>query len=433
MKIGIDLTSLQGPNRMRGIGYTLINFINNIPSDEQTRHVFIFYVYPENQEDALNILNLDGMNYEVREMKNRHRINKNLPGKLRLLVSTLNMLIELRDLYFGDSRIKDLDGVEVFLQTDPNQPMPHKRRLKKYLIIYDAIPYVLEWDYLWTYRTARIRGFSRKAALRVHAGRSMYAHRLRVNCRRADKLFAISEQTKKDFIKYLSVSAKKVKVIPLGVSLPDNQPTQQVRLQRYIQTSWGYIKRPLNFGPDQAPFLLFVGGADRRRKLGDLVTAFNRIRAQGYKLNLVLAGDSMQGPNNISTVEIQSALRKSSYLDDILFMGFVNDEERDWLYKHSLAFVFPSKYEGFGLPVLEAMSYGTPVIAYDNGATREVAGDIPTYVTDSLGIAEAVKLLLDMPRQEASKWHKDTERRMQTRVAQFTWHKTATRILHAMN
>src|SRR5436190_305364 len=86
------------------------------------------------------------------------------------------------------------------------------------------------------------------------------------------------------------------------------------------------------YGPTKPAYLLFVGGADRRRKLEDLVTAFNQLRAQGHELKLILAGDTMQGPANVATEEIQYALKTSSYLKDIIFMGFANDATRDWLY-----------------------------------------------------------------------------------------------------
>ena len=64
------------------------------------------------------------MNYEIRELKHRRKITKQLPGRLNLFVSALNQLIELKDLYFGDSRIKDLSGVNFFLQTDQSQSSP---------------------------------------------------------------------------------------------------------------------------------------------------------------------------------------------------------------------------------------------------------------------------------------------------------------------
>lgn len=397
MTIGIDLSPLQSPHRMRGIGYTILNLINNFSDEIRSSHHFVFYVLPEGHSshgNPLELLDLHGLDYELREMRPRRRFAYNLPWRLYLLNSILNQLIEIRDLYFGDSRIRTLKNVDVFLQTDQAQSLPRRSRTKKALMLYDVIPYVLEWEYLWNYKTARIcHGFSRKAAFRCAVRRRLYSHKLRVNVRRAKILLSISEQTKNDFVHWLSTPPKKITVIPLGVSEPVSHYESVPSLQQYKKTSWGYLKYPLKLDPE-IPFLLFVGGADRRRKLEDLVTAFNHLRAQGHELKLVLAGDSMQGPENISTEEVQAALKDSSYLDDIIFMGFVDDSERDWLYKNALAFVFPSRYEGFGLPVLEALIHGCPVISYRNEATLEAAGKASVYVNNPEEMCVAVLDLL---------------------------------------
>src|SRR5262245_31712648 len=102
---GIGLTSLQGPHRMRGIAHTVINFINNVPLKEKCEHTFTFYLYPEAKEAALNLLNLDNFSYEIIEIKHPRRISKQPLGKLRFLINVVNEFFELRDLYFGDSRI----------------------------------------------------------------------------------------------------------------------------------------------------------------------------------------------------------------------------------------------------------------------------------------------------------------------------------------
>ena len=136
---------------------------------------------------------------------------------------------------------------------------------------------------------------------------------------------------------------------------------------------------------------MFVGGADPRRKLEDLIAAFNQLRARGTELKLVLAGDTMKGVETIPTPVAHHALNTSAYIDDIIFAGFIDDNVRDWLYKNTDALVFPSTYEGFGLPVVEALRYGTHVISYDNQATIEIAGDLPTYANDVPSLMNAIK------------------------------------------
>ena len=252
---------------------------------------------------------------------------------------------------------------------------------------------MLESDYLLSYRTARLHGHSRLGSLHLQLRRSLYARKLKINSRRADRLMAISEHTKQDFEKFLGVSSKKISVTQLGVSEPLFHTTTTPQLHRYLKTSWGYMARPYSMDLE-TPFLLFVGGVDRRRKITDLVTAFNHLRGQGHKLNLVLSGDIMHGPNSIPVEETRDALKSSSYLEDIIFMGFTDDTTRDWLYRNALAFIYPSRYEGFGLPILEAMIHGCPAICYENSAVREIGGKTLMYAKDAEDIKDKVLLLL---------------------------------------
>lgn len=423
MKIGIDLSPIQGPHRMRGIGYTLINLINNLPDSVRKKHSFIFFVLPASHallEDPLTILDLRDMEYEVRYLKPPQKVHRKLPGRFSLLVSAANSLLQLRDLAFGNKQTSQLRDLDVFLQTDQSQSLPRQYKLRKVLVIYDIIPYVLEWDYLWSYKTARhIYGYSRKAALRCQVRRWLYKLKLQLNVRHADTLLAISEATKKDFVAALKVPASKIVTTPLGVNAPGLN-TSKATFQAYHPTSWGY--RPESYTVDsKVPFLLFVGGADKRRKLQDLVTAFNNLRAQGINLKLILSGDSMVGPEGIATEEIQGALKTSSYLEDIIFMGFTTDKQRDWLYRHALAYVFPSRYEGFGLPVLEAFAHDCPVISYHCEAVTEVAGNAPLYAKNSEDIKQQVIGLLNQSKTEEAA----VRRRMQQQVKKYDWQETA--------
>ncbi len=421
MTIGVDLSPIQGPHRMRGIGYTLISLINNMPSNVKEQHTFVFYMLPVEQSsfDPLTILELSNLKYETRSISETPKITRRLPGRLNFFVSIANSIISIHRLWMG-ARNYNLQGVDAFLQTDQNKEYPHTSRLKKMLVIYDLIPYTLEWDYMWSYKTARqIKGFSRRAALRVAARRELYKIKVGLNIRKADILIAISQTTKRDFIEVFGVNENKVKVIPLGVPEAKSTGFADVRLKEYVKTSWGYLPQDVQLDPE-VPFLLFVGGADRRRKLQDLVQAFNNLRAKGVDIKLVLAGDSMKSPDTIATEEIQYALRTSSYLEDIIFLGFIDDVARDWLYKNALAYVFPSRYEGFGLPVLEAMSYGCPVISYPNEATIEVAGKAPLYANNAGEIENAINKLLTSPELVQNMKNKGS-----AVVATYSWNKTS--------
>ena len=448
MKIGIDISALQGPHRMRGIGYALINFIDNIPEAYREQHSFIFYVLPYKNnglENPTKLLTLKGLDYKIRffnhapeqEIKNgtlsiREVLHSLIPKPFDHLIRRFMHIYRstnvaaIKNLYMGDPRGQDLHDIDIYLQPDQSQPLPRKRHLRKILIIYDIIPYVLDGDYLSSYGMARKRGCSIKKSARLGSSRWLYAKKLHINAGRAQKLLAISQHTKNDFVKFLGIDGNKIAITHLGASKLIHRQKTPPKLRRYTETAWGYIPQVYHM-PVNTPFLLYVGGTDRRRKLSDLVTAFNNLRAQGHNLKLVLSGDILQGPGNIPTEESREALLSSSYINDIIFMGFTDDATRDWLYCEALAFVYPSSYEGFGLPILEAMQYGTPVITYKNTSLYEVAGDAAIYANDAMSIMQAVVKLLNDPslRVRYSKLGKE-------RSAKYSWKTSADNIMKAL-
>jgi glycosyltransferase involved in cell wall biosynthesis len=423
MTIGLDLSVIQTPHRMRGIGSVAINFVRNIPDTAKSTHKFVLYLYEKDRDEALSILKLDGLAYEVRTLLEPGSTNLKLPGKLHIINSLVNGSRRLVAVHAGDPRIQDISGLDAFLQFDPMQPLPRSRKLKKGLVLYDLIPYVMESDYLWSYKTARKRGCSRKGALLKAARRHQYLARARVVSKKANELFAISQHTKDDYVKYAGLKASKIKVVHLGIDSGSTQKTAgSVPFEHYIGNSWGYFPKKIDL--EDKPFLLFVGGADPRRKLNDLVAAYNNLKAQGHDIRLVLAGDTMKGPYTIPIPPVQKYIAGASYLEDIAFLGFVTDEQREWLYSNALAMVYPSVYEGFGLPVLEAMKYGTPVITYKNSSITEIAGDAALYAEDSGSITDRVLELINDPKlvQRLSKAGRSQAQR-------FPWHKTVSSVL----
>jgi glycosyltransferase involved in cell wall biosynthesis len=419
MNIAIDLSPLQGPHRLRGIGSTIINLVSNISIEDRKNHTFVFFLYPESDdgyENPIKLIDTSGMNFSVRNLNRRHNVSphsksntkaepqsllQNVIGRLlrrlrQLTAVPYRHINELLIFYKGDKRISDMSNIDIFLQTDQSLPLPRKTRCRRVLVVYDLIPYILEKDYLNSYTTARRKGLSIKAALRCAYYRWQYLKKLKINARHADRLIAISSHTAKDFHEVVGVPKHKIRISQLGISTSTSyQQSAPPQLHKYRHTSWGDFTTPVKLDPG-TPFILYVGGADSRRKLEDLVAAFNNMRAKGSNVKLILVGDSMYGPNRIATKAIRDALKKSSYADDILYFGFVNDHVRDWLYSNARAFVFPSRYEGFGLPILEAMGYGCPVICYRNEAVMEVADDAPIYADGVNSLIEAIESVFNM-------------------------------------
>lgn len=419
MNIAIDISALQTGHRMRGIGYTIINFINNISAEDKSKNAFIFYLYNDVKDNPLDVLNLENLNYELRYIDNSGSNTKSAKAK-----RFLNMLRTEGKIYLGDKRIKDFTKVDVFIQPDQNTPLPPGNKVKSILFLYDVIPYVMKEDYLWNYKTARQNGKSRKGAFRHQVLRSQYARMQKNNCKRARQLIAISHKTKEDFCYYFGVNDSKIEVCHLGVNKAKTNIDKNTPIFNQKLTCWGYKKEPLDLKNKQ--FLLFVGGVDARRKLNELIAAFNNLKARGHEIFLVLAGDSLFSAKDIPNPETNRYMHSTSYKDDIFFLGFITDEERDWLYGNALAFVYPSVYEGFGLPVLEAMEHNCPVITYNCSAVEEVAKNAAIYVkpTNFIGIMNSVISLKQNNKNRMaiiSKGHNKAD--------EFSWSITATKMI----
>lgn len=426
MKIGIDLTPLQGPHRMRGIGYTVLSVINNLPAGAAKKHSFVFYMSPHEQDETLSLLDLTALDYEIRDLKppaplGPLRKRNWLFKKAKATIRTLWVLL------VGNPEGANYNDLDWFLQFDQNKPLPSRRTVKSTVILYDLIPYVLEHLYLNSYRTARQHGKSRKRAILSQLKRTSYIVKTRLITQRASRLIAISEHTKKDFIRFIHVNPNKIEVCLLGISdKPFSKKDTPKELTRYLSSSWGPMPRATPL--PKKPFLLFVGGADPRRKLVDLVAAFNNLRAQGHDILLIFSGDTMFGPDKVGSAELHEYLKDSAYLDDIYFLGFTDDSTRDWLYQNALAFVYPSIYEGFGLPVLEAMRYGTPVITYGNSSISEIAGRAAIYTNGYLGIVSRTKeLLLESKSTLNRRSHSG-----RTQAKKYTWEKTAQQLTESL-
>jgi glycosyltransferase involved in cell wall biosynthesis len=184
--------------------------------------------------------------------------------------------------------------------------------------------------------------------------------------RRADFVFTVSEWAKADLIDCYGLSPDRVVVTPNGID-DDLTPEGAV--------------------PDRPPYLLFVGGLQRRK---DPVTAVRALAQVPDDLELVIVGpDRGEGP------AVRRAAEELGIADRVHVLDYVSREELLGLYRGAVALVFPSRYEGFGLPVLEAMASGTPVVAAATTAIPEVVGDagilVPPGDPEALaaGIAQA--------------------------------------------
>lgn len=219
------------------------------------------------------------------------------------------------------------------------------------------------------------------------------------SCRKADRIIAISKATANDIVKLCKINADKVQVIYNG----DSPYTGKSSTLTAIDNST--IKN--KFGID-CPYFLFVGTFSPRKNIVTIIKAYNEFRRRNNcKYKLVLAGGFGWKYENIL-----EEIEKSSYKQDIVKTGFCSDKEREYLYRNAFALLYPSLYEGFGLPILEAMSVGAPVITSNVSSMPEVGGNVAFYVNNVYDADELccrMQELCSLPENDLNKLKLDSK------------------------
>ncbi len=228
---------------------------------------------------------------------------------------------------------------------------------------------------------------------------------------RADLVFADSEQTREDLSRYLGVSGEKVRVV-LSAAEPWFQPAVEERVATVLQ----------RHGIDR-PYLFSAGTIQPRKNLVTVFEALRQLVDRGRDLLLVHVGRPgwLYEP-------IYEALERSGVKNRVRFLA-VEDDELVALYSGAVSLVFPSLYEGFGIPCLEAMACGTPVIASHAGSLAEVVQDAGMKVEplDAGAIVAGVERLLDDVA-----FRKDLIERGFAQAARFSWHATGRQVRDLM-
>lgn len=240
--------------------------------------------------------------------------------------------------------------------------------------------------------------------------RSFLPSEIKAAANLSDYIIADSESTRNDVINLLDISPDKVRAIPLAsgenfIFLNDQEENRQIRVK---------------YAGGQ-PYILFVGTLEPRKNLVRLVQAFSLLKKKGCPHKLVLAGKRGWGFE-----EIFSTIRRLGLEQEVCTPDYVPSEELTPLYNGADIFVYPSLYEGFGLPVIEAMACGTPVITSNTSSLPEVAGEagILTDPEDIEGLAQAMAKVL-----EDGELRKTLREKGLKQAASFSWDKTAAQTL----
>jgi glycosyltransferase involved in cell wall biosynthesis len=229
---------------------------------------------------------------------------------------------------------------------------------------------------------------------------------VRFAAREADLLICPSRSTAEEVQELLGVEAERLRVVPHGVWMPSTDPEDAERF--------------LDRHGIRCPYVLWVGTQEERKNVLAVLDAFEAVARQRREVTLVL-----HGPQGWLGTRVADGIRRRHIEDRTrVSEGGLARGELAALYANARVFLFPSIYEGFGLPVLEAMSCGAPVIASDRSAIPESAGDAALLVDpedyDALG--DALSRLLDDDDACA-----ELARRGRVRASAFTWHTTARR------
>lgn len=235
----------------------------------------------------------------------------------------------------------------------------------------------------------------------------------RQQLRGATKLIAVSKATKEDLVKKIGLDPKKITVVYEGF---DQKLFKIVKNDLLVNSL-----KQFNLKPQE--YFLFVGTIQPRKNLLRLIQAFSKYLARGGAEKLVLVG----GKGWLAE-EIYQLPEKLEIEKQVKFLGRVDDQDLPALYSGTVALVFPSLYEGFGLPILESQACGTPVITSNISSMPEVAGKGALYV-DPYSIDDIVKGIL---RLRSGQVREKLIKKGFENIKRFSWEKCARETLKVL-
>jgi len=228
--------------------------------------------------------------------------------------------------------------------------------------------------------------------------------------RRAKKIITVSNFTKQDILNfYPKARANKISVVHNGYN------DDLYKLARNHEK----IKEKLEKYSIESPYFLYVGRLEKKKNIPALIEALSILRDSHpeIKEKMVLIGDASFGYD-----EVKYVIEEFNLNYDVLMPGWVDEEDLPYLFNGASAFIFPSKHEGFGIPILQAMACGVPVAASDIPVFKEVAGDAILYFDhqDKKAIAEAMAEIINNVEL-----HKELTEKGLERVKNFSWKRCA--------
>jgi glycosyltransferase involved in cell wall biosynthesis len=234
----------------------------------------------------------------------------------------------------------------------------------------------------------------------------IYRYWLPLIGKRADAIITVSTQSKQDILRYLAPPADRLHIIPYGVT-GRFQPQPRAQARAHVQQRFDLSQ----------PYILYVGALTNRKNIARALEAFALIHSHIPDYQFVLAG-----PRSWKPTPIEALIQQLCIADRVHWTGPLTDTDLPALYTAAELFIFPSLYEGFGLPVIEAMACGTPVITSSVSSLPEVAGDAALLVDpyNIQSIADAMRQVIENPAVAMDLREKGLQR-----AGLFTWERAA--------
>lgn len=255
------------------------------------------------------------------------------------------------------------EQVDLFHLPQNGFRMPQVKTCKIVVTIHDLIPYFLPE----MVRPSFLKRFTREMPYIVE---------------RADQIVTVSHASKQDIIAVFGIEPSKITVLPSAPSAA-YRPLPPEATRRKLASDYGIKKR----------FILYVGGLNPRKNVAELIQAYAKINRELHDGQQLL----ILGPECKHRFRLQLLAEALGLKDQVIFPGFVANNDLPFFYNGADLFVYPSLYEGFGLPPIEAMACGTPVITSNVSSLPEVVGQAALQVAphDTLQLAECIFRVLD--------------------------------------
>jgi glycosyltransferase involved in cell wall biosynthesis len=342
----------------------------------------------------------------------------NVEKRVGVSVYALNLLK-----YFGKKSNENV-RFKVYLRTKPREDMPKENKYFKYEVVAGT--------FLWSQIFLPFRLFTKKdidvffspahylprfcpvpTVVTVHdlsylffpgdfLKKDLYKLRMwtKYSVESASRIIAVSETTKRDIVKSYKILPQKIKTVYNGYE------------KRHLLS-----ESKLKLMDSNHQYILYVGTLQPRKNIDTLIKAFYKFTNLYPNFKLVIAGKKGWLYEKIFDLVTDLGLE-----DDVYFTDYISDNQLIFLYKNAFCFVMPSLYEGFGIPPLEAMSFGCPVISSKTSSLPEISGDAALYFNpkDSFDLVEKLKKLKENPELRKSMIKKGA-----ARIKQFSWENCA--------